>query len=605
MDQIKKNLLIKNLLNINKYLPYLNKLISYSCFENKVNFNFEDDKDLNEKDLNILFEYLSNLMEKFEVKKINEKLFVPIFKRKNKRIHSIYDPTKEAIKFELDKDRGICYEIFGIGFLYTLYGIDTNNNKAERKSLKNSKTSFILIDENLDLFLLSCCYLNIFEIFEKNNINIYIKGCKDIDYIKSELSTYFMDSYNPLFFEKIIRKENPNCFIKSNIKDIIEEWEDFRKEIIFNIKTFTINFTLELKNIFGNLESIMQNGKLKDKILYQNEFGKIAKEGKNEAIIIGASPTLDNDKIIREIVRQVKEGSKFVIAVDNAINFCIVNDIKVDLLIILDNRNILNLMIDKYIYKIKKIPVIFPITCSKKLLNKFENPFIFNYPYFSDIPIFIDQILLRSQNFDFQIFDFSKISLKESSNLVEIVNFIKILFSKIPILQISVKNVGAFSYLVAKYLGFNDIKTYGIDFSFEKKKYYYKDAYFFDFYNVRQNYLNTTLGITTKVCIKKGEKYLFEQYLTEWNEIKNKNLILSYKNNFEEHYEDNDLKVHKISNKKIYKDSFVKHYEDNYNCIEKYFTNILSYLYMAENKKEDLQKNLYLFFENIIKQIIY
>lgn len=620
MDQLKKNLCVKNLLYISRYIPYLNKLISYSCFENKRIFDFK-----NEEDLNILFDYISKLEGKYEVKKIDEKFYVPIQKLKNKRIHSIYNPIKEAINVEQDKDIGICYEIFGIGFLYTLYGVDTVHDKGEQKKSKNSKISFILIDENLDLFLLSCCYLNTFEIFENNNIHIYIKGCKDIDYLKSEIYSYFANLYNPLFIDKIIRKENPNCFVNGNINESIEEWENFRKEIIFNIKTFTINFALELKNIFKNLETILQNTKLKDKILYQNEFFQINTKGKKEAIIIGASPTLDNEIIKGEILKQVKEGNKFVIAVDNAINFCMINDLQIDLLIILDNRNIVNLMLDRYLNKVEKVQTLFPLTCSSKFLNKFENSFIFNYHYFSDIPVFISQILKKSENLEFQILNLNKIDTKNSLNFDQILNSINILFSKIPILQIPVKNVGAFSYLIAKYLGFKDIKTYGIDFSFEKKKYYYKDAYFFDFYNIRQNYLNTTLGLTTKVCIKKGEKYLFQQYLQEWNEIKNKDLNVNYREYCKGNSRNNIRNYSKNNNKNNYEESYRQVYKEDYednciekddkiddenpkdvtNCLEKYFSNILSYLYIAGTKKEDLQKNLHLFLKNIFKLIIY
>ncbi|MEJ5273917.1 MAG: hypothetical protein WH035_07285, partial [Spirochaetota bacterium] len=101
MEADRKVSLIKNLQKINNYIPYLDNLISYCCFNNRMLFNSRS-----ENDFIALYYYLDELETKFEVKKIDEKLFVPIYKPKNKKIHSIYEPTKEAIKVDQENDVG-------------------------------------------------------------------------------------------------------------------------------------------------------------------------------------------------------------------------------------------------------------------------------------------------------------------------------------------------------------------------------------------------------------------------------------------------------------------------------------------------------------------
>lgn len=592
MDKDRKDLLIKNLQKINNYIPYLDKLISYYCFNNRMLFNSRS-----ENDFNVLYEYLDELETKFEVKKIDEKLFVPIYKPKNKKIHSIYEPTKEAIKVDQENDvgnniinkyvndSGICYEIFGIGFLYSLYGLKTG-----------SKIKFVLIDESIDLFLLSCCYLDIAKIFEDNNVNIYIKGCLNDSSLKVYLSYFFMQVYNPLNTEKIIRKENLNCFLESNIKDVIDEWEDFRKDVIFNIKTYTINFALELKNAIGNISYLIQkikernfnennlikifekDNEIKNKEIYkklfsknqdnekirkneENKVKKGKKETKGKAIIIGASPSLDDDKIKLNLLKKIKDNNPFIIAVDNAINFCIINDILPDLIVILDNRNIISLMVNRYFEKLRKIPILLPISASKKIICRFENPIIFNYPYFQDLPDFLFYIIKNN------------IKNKKNLNFSDIELLIKNLFLNLPVIEIPVKNVGAFSYLLAKEFGFSHIETFGIDFSLKEKKYYYKYSYFYDFYNSKQNYLNTTIGISTKISIRKGEKYLFEKYKNEFNEIDNIKIKIDFFNSDDE------------------KDF----------SIQKYYDNLLTYFYIKSTDKKKSELSFNLFLEKIIQ----
>ncbi|MFN3410778.1 MAG: 6-hydroxymethylpterin diphosphokinase MptE-like protein [Exilispira sp.] len=551
--KLDKSLLYQNLIKIKDSIPYIEYIIGKLYFNKIEEFRINDENCFSK-----LYDLVYKIKEEYDIKIVDDKFYVPIKKENNKKIHSIYNPLKEKINIDEIKEEKICFEIYGIGFLYSLYGIKTKkiyndinnisnnfNNNIEissyylsyfiNKILNQSQIRFILIDESLDLFLLSCSLLNISDIFDNNIISIYIKGLIDDDFIRTLLIDNYIQLLNPLFIDKIIKKENPNCFLKNDIEKVIDEWETVRKEVIFYLKTNSINTTFNLKNAISNLNAIINNNNLynivnkeliKDLSNYiHNNFIKY----KKEALIIGASPTLDFEEKRQELLNKINIIKPFIVCVDNGINFCINNKIFPDLIIILDNRNIVDLMLNKMDEKYKKIPVLMPVSSSRKLLLKFENPILFIDKY-----LFI--ILLSIENISRYFY-----SEKSIIKFEDVMNKINEIILKLPILNLSVKNVGAFAYLFIKNFNFNNIFLYGIDFSFPGKKYYYKNSYFYEFNNSRQSYLKTTMNSSVISCIRKGEKYLFEQYLKEWKKIESKNLEFEYFTKFKLDINDKDI----------------------------------------------------------------
>ncbi len=505
MENINKSFFLKNISVIAEKIPYFEIMISKFYFNYDLNFSISNNKLVDQ-----LFEKVLIIKKGFEIKKIADKLYVPIEKNSNKKIHSIYNPIRESLDIEQNINSNICYEIYGIGFLYNLYNLKAIGLNDKKNNNFNNQPIFVLIDENLDLLLLSCCYMNIDEIFKNNRIFIYIKGIKDDFKLKSIVFSYLFDVFNPFFIDKIYIKENQNCFLKYNLSDIKEEWEGFRKELILNIKTFLINFKFELNNIIRNLSNIKNSNELKLKFENKKNFEDLKFNNKKKAIIIGASPSLDKEENIEEILKFTKDKSNLIATVDNGLNFCINHNIKPDLIFLLDSRNIAKLMFNKLPSTFKQIPIILPISCANFILNKLNNLYFFSLNYFYDIYYFIESI--------------QKKNLLRTNFNQEALNLYRSIFENIPFINIPTKNVGAFSYLFLKYLGYHDIKTFGIDFSFFQKKYYYKESYFYYFYNSRQNYTKTTQNYNLFSVLRKGEKYLFENYISEFEKIDSKKL---------------------------------------------------------------------------------
>ncbi|HQM89820.1 MAG TPA: hypothetical protein PLI56_06775, partial [Exilispira sp.] len=50
--------------------------------------------------------------------------------------------------------------------------------------------------------------------------------------------------------------------------------------------------------------------------------------------------------------------------------------------------------------------------------------------------------------------------------------------------------------------------------------------YFYDFHDIRQNYYTTTEKMSVISTLQKGEKFLFEQYKTEWKYIVHQSIKL-------------------------------------------------------------------------------
>lgn len=564
MVDINKNLLKENISIISRIRPYFSDILKNIYFNEKLSFNI----DL-EDDFNLLANYIIKIKGKYEIIKLEDNLFIPVERSSNRKIHSSYNPKREAIKIEEYTNNDICFEIFGIGFLYSLYGLKTiSNNKNENinsdfdiiENKKNTKYYFILIDFDLDLFLLACCYMEIYQIFLNNNIHIYIKGINNYPKLKSFFINEYANIFNPILIDKIVRKENINCLLQKNLNELEREWDDFRKEVIFNIKSFIINFKIELGNTLSNINSIISNKDIVEKIKKNNNIKSLKKEYYETAIIVGASPSLDKISIKDELIEKRKVKSSFVICVDNAINFFLANKILPDLIIILDSRNILSLMLVGLAEEFKKIPVIVPLSVSKKVLKNFNNIYLFSLKYFEDIIGFVEAFIMYRKEKELKNINFQKIINK--------LNLLGSFFCNIPLFSIEVQNVGAFSYLVADYLGFKEIKTYGIDFSMAEKKYYYSNSYFYNFHNTRQTYLSSTQNKSVITCIKKGERFLFEKYQEEWEKIKEKKLEIFFEKNTE-------------------KD---KKYLNNREVVQNYFFNIVSYYYFKYSDKEKSQR---------------
>lgn len=563
MIKINKILLKENISIISRIRPYFSDILKNIYFKEKPSFNLDI-----EEDFDLLFSYILKIQEKYEIVKLEDNLFIPVEKSSNRKIHSSYNPKREVIKIEEYKNDTICFEIFGIGFLYSLYGLkticnyeDENNSDFDIiENKKNTKYYFILIDFDLDLFLLACCYMKIYQLFINNNIHIYIKGISNYPKLKSFFINEYANIFNPILIDKIVRKENLNCLLQKNLNELEKEWDNFRKEVIFNIKSFIINFKIELGNTLSNINSIISNKDIVEKIKKNNNIKSLKKEYYETAIIVGASPSLDKISIKDELIEKRKVKSNFIICVDNAINFFLANKILPDMIIILDSRNILSLMLVGLPEEFKKIPVIVPLSVSKKVLKNFNNIYLFSLKYFEDIIGFVESFIKFRKEKELKNINFKKI--------IDKLNLLNSFFCNIPLFSIEVQNVGAFSYLVADYLGFKEIKTYGIDFSMAEKKYYYSNSYFYNFFNVRQTYLNSTQNKSVITCIKKGEKFLFEKYLKEWEKINEKKLKIFVE-------KDNEKDKELLNNKKI---------------IQDYFFNIVSYYYFKYNNKEKSQQ---------------
>lgn len=585
--EFNKNLLFENLVKIKKCNPIFEKLIGQIYFNKSTGFDIE-----NINNLKNIHRILLEKAENYEFIESNEGLVVPIFKTSKKKIHSIYNPLRERIKIEEINDNKVCVEIVGIGFLYSLYDIKTRSSKSflyEKNFFDqnfsigkffnyiNSKNIiFILIDETLDLLLLSCFFFEVYKIFENNHIFFYIKGLNKNFDIYQLLFFDYLTILNPIYVEKIIRKEYPNCFLNvDKIQDIVLEWESIRKDVLFNLKTTSINLTLGLKNLFSNIISISKNKDLMAKVLNNTNLLEIFDNKnylKENAIIIGASPTLDSYETKKDLFEKLKIKNIFVVAVDNAINYCLANNILPDLIVILDHRSIINLMFNKINKEYKKIPILMPLTISNKMLFKFDNPYIFN------LDIFKYSINLAESLFFNILNDKGKLSDAEL-DLKNKINNIKKIYYNIPIIDIPVKNIGAFSYILLRYFNYKNIFTFGIDFSFLEKKYYYSSSYFYDILNQKQSYLQTTQSFSVKRCIKSGEKYLFEQYINEWEKIGYKNIDISF-------YKD------------IYDKSFIDYQ------VENILNNIIAFYYFRNKDKIELQNNLIIFFMNMQKILL-
>jgi len=590
--KIDKSLFEKNIFSIITHIRYFSLIVKKE-YGIDINLNKPDHK----QEVDKLFLKAQYALNDYEIIYSKDGFPIPVNKINHRRLHSIYNPLRENVLSLNDsnlkdindikdikgknnieksqKENCECrvfniYEIFGAGFLYNIpdrgfsqsfeedikieKSSDSNvfKDKIENEIRKRYRNIFFIIDNSLDLILLASIFRDLTSVFSSNIIHIIIPDTFNDTEIYENISGEVANCFNPLYFHSIVRKTNRNQLDERQIESLVKFWENFRKQKIFEYKTYIYNFERNLANTIINLKKLMQpgsnfiisdrdtisdfnspdkktfnefkdsynsgdNGQKKSQVL--SFFSLIkhvnsSKKSKESALIVGASPSLDINENKLKMINIIDDENPFIITVDNGYNFCYENNIIPDLIVILDNRSIIKLMFSDNDLT-RNIPVLIPLSANSGIFDFFKTKYLY---VIADIDIerfillFPEIYSLNCQN-----------SFREKNYWL---SNPEDLYSLLACLQIPSKNVGGFCYLLLKYLKFKNIYPFGIDFSFINRKYYYSCSYFYDFHNIRQNYYTTTDKISVISTLQKGEKFLFEQYKTEWKYIVHQSIKL-------------------------------------------------------------------------------
>ena len=587
--KIDKRLFEKNIFSINTHIRYFSLIVKKE-YGIDLNLNKPD----HQQEIDKLFLKAQSALTDYEIVYSKDGFPVPVSKINHRRLHSIYNPMRENVlslndsnlknikdiseKNNIEKNqKENCectvfniYEIFGAGFLYSIP--DSGFSQSFKEDMKNEKSSgsnvfkdkieneirkrdrniFFIIDNSLNLILLAAIFRDLTSVFSSSIIHIIIPDTFNDNEIYENISGEVAICFNPLYFHSIVRKINKNQLDEKQIDSLVKFWENFRKQKIFEHKTYIYNFERNLANTIINLKKLIlqdstfiisdrgtfsdfnspekktlyefkdsncfsDHGQKKSQILSFFDLVKhvnSSKKSKESALLVGASPSLDNSENKLKIIDIIDDENPFIITVDNGYNFCYENNIIPDLIVILDNRSIIKLMFpDNDITR--NIPVLIPLSANSGVFDFFKTKYLY---VIADIDI--ERFILV----------FPEIySLNCKNSFCEKNYWLRNpedLYSLLASIQIPSKNVGGFCYLLLKYLKFRNIYPFGIDFSFTNRKYYYSCSYFYDFHDIRQNYYTTTEKMSVISTLQKGEKFLFEQYKTEWKYIVHQSIKL-------------------------------------------------------------------------------
>ncbi|KGM92777.1 hypothetical protein Z968_13210 [Clostridium novyi A str. 4552] len=271
-------------------------------------------------------------MIKFE----KSKQGVLTLKYDNKYIHSKYDPIKES-SILIDKYENLVKKsvvvVYGIGLGYHIDEI----------LLRNPKAKIYVFDGNKEL------------------INV----CKKENHV-------LFENYNI----KIISKENKKFY--SIFRYVIDKVEDIivHKPSLETIKYSDYELYSVINNYIISKESVDESGLLKENYIQnlnikykniKNLINKFLNENKT-FVITAAGPSLDDEL---KILRENKE--KFIIiTVGTALNALMNNDIRPDIVVIIDGKEVVAKQLDGF--KNEQIPLCFLSTASRWAVKEYNGP---------------------------------------------------------------------------------------------------------------------------------------------------------------------------------------------------------------------------------------
>lgn len=450
-----------------------------------------------------------------------------------------------------------------------------NNNSLKylKKIFENFSINIIVIDNEKD-------FVNSLIKFDYNYINILLNDFKKEFKLKIELyftiinnfsdtslstlfnNQIFLNLFNPLYLRNIYFLHTPDK-LKNDYEFIIHIKKFINEkisQITFNFKTSGLSGKMWYRNLILNLKflsKIKQNNYQPLNILKAN-FDNFKNTKNKQAILIGASPILEKQIVkIKEITK--KNNNYFIFAMDNSLSLLNKYKIIPNFIIILDSRAFVKLFIPDSYYN---IPLLCPLNINFKIFQKFNKVYYFNT--------------------DFYLNKYSKI------------------FCKTPNITYPLTNIGSFSLILVYYLGFKDIISFGIDYSFLDRKYYHKEAYFYKYYLMYGNYLDNILTNSIKKTITQSEKKLFIKYKSEFEALLNL-LRKTFSNNENKYADKTYLNQDKniFFNNNFFKEKKQKDNSSDLENMENYFP-LLSYYYLKTNSIKKTTKKVEVFINRFL-----
>ncbi len=229
-----------------------------------------------------------------------------------KQVDSIFDPVRDATRNleRLEIDKSINFVVLGLGLGYQV---------SEIVKQCSTQAKIYIFEKDPELFALAIQEVDLSSIFEHPGVRLFIdldireiSGLMDPERINFTLNEYCLVSQKAL--------------VDRNIEYygvLFKEIEIYFKESKINLKTQTIHSKLYYKNVFSNLDCLMNSPGIKS---LKGSLPDIP------ALICSAGPSLDKNI---QLLKSSRKGF-FLIAVATALKPLLHNGILPDLVISID-----------------------------------------------------------------------------------------------------------------------------------------------------------------------------------------------------------------------------------------------------------------------------
>lgn len=229
-----------------------------------------------------------------------------------KQVDSIYDPVRDASRNleRLEIHESINFIVLGLGLGYQV---------SEIVKQVSTQAKVYIFEKDPELFALAIQEVDLSSIFEHPGVKLFVglDICEVSGLMEPERINFTLNEYC-LVSQKSLVDRNVEYY-----GVLFQEIESYFKESKINLKTQTIHSKLYYKNVFSNLDSLMNSPGIKS---LKGCLPDIP------AIICSAGPSLDKNI---QLLKSSREGF-FLIAVATALKPLLHNGILPDLVISID-----------------------------------------------------------------------------------------------------------------------------------------------------------------------------------------------------------------------------------------------------------------------------
>jgi len=350
------------------------------------------------------------------------------------------DPVREAQRLVSSVSEDSGFLIFlGLGGAF-----------APEAALENSKAQIIIIDFGKDDIKYLLANKNYSKLLQNDRVTLLI------DPDNNELRNFILEQYKPALHGGIktipLRSRvetEPQLFenVVLNIQQALEiVTSDYSVQAFFGKRWFS--------NIIRNIKTIENKNILSYQTIFSSDKNK---QGIKKAAIVAAGPSLDQQL---SCLAELQQNNTFVITSDTALPALLYNNIIPDAVVSIDCQHIsyyhfLTANSSKYLKNKKRISLILDIA-SPPMLSRLD----------SFIPLFF-------------------------SSAHPLAGYICGAYYPLPYLDTSGANVTYACLSLAEFLGAENIKLFGADFSYIGCKTYVRGSYIYPFFDKKQNRIHS------------------------------------------------------------------------------------------------------------------